>query len=236
VSLYSYALGSYFAGEVANIRLRHDAERLQFVKRSLGSPLATAATILLLGHYSEHLAGRSRFAQRTLRGLELQWSRLHAETAARLAEVPISVRSYFSGDVRAFLNSCGPEMPVISFPPFFEGGYETMFKHLDAAFDWPRPAYEMMNQEDAANMSRGIASSRTHWLVATSQEVPDLEDFRRALIEQRGHIPMIVYGTSPGPRYRRPAERKTKAPGLQPIASQEEALNAQSLTAATLAP
>jgi hypothetical protein len=52
----------------------------------------------------------------------------------------------------------------ISFPPTYEGGYERLFKKLDAIFDWPRPAYEVFSPEDFDQFSQTVRSFR-HWMV-----------------------------------------------------------------------
>ncbi len=61
----------------------------------------------------------------------------------------------------------------ISFPPTYEGGYERLFKKLDAIFDSPRPAYDVFSPEDFDQFSQTVRSFR-HWMISSDTEQPAL--------------------------------------------------------------
>jgi len=68
-----------------------------------------------------------------------KWPVLHAKTVERVTKATASllIAKYFAGDCREFLAHADKNAVCISFPPTYKGGYEHLFKKLDAVFDWP---------------------------------------------------------------------------------------------------
>ena len=54
-----------------------------------------------------------------------------------------------------------------------KGGYERLYKKLDAIFDWPRPKYQVFSPEDFDQFSQTVRSFG-HWMISSDTEQPAL--------------------------------------------------------------
>lgn len=65
------------------------------------------------------------------------------------------------------------EQGFISFPPFYAGDYEGMFKNLEKLFLWKKPEYQIFNEERLGQLVRKT-TSKAYWLFGTRFNLPDL--------------------------------------------------------------
>jgi hypothetical protein len=100
-----------------------------------------------------------------------RWPELHAKTVERVtkATANLHIAEYFAGDCREFLAKADRNAVCISFPPTYEGGYERLFKKLDAIFDWPRPNYEIFSPDDFEQFSADVRTFK-HWMISSDAE------------------------------------------------------------------
>ena len=107
------------------------------------------------------VAGDNPYGKRMTAEYRRRWPELHAKTVQRVQKATANLRiaGYFAGDCREFLAKADRNAVCISFPPTYEGGYERLFKKLDAIFDWPRPAYQVFSPEDFEQFSQTVRSS-----------------------------------------------------------------------------
>jgi hypothetical protein len=82
-----------------------------------------------------------------------------------------SIASYFAGDCREFLAGADKGAVCISFPPTYKGGYENLYKRLDAIFDWPAPSYQVFSPDDFEQFSQTVRSFG-HWMISSDIEQP----------------------------------------------------------------
>jgi hypothetical protein len=63
-----------------------------------------------------------------------QFPRMHADTVQKLEAVTLRLASFYPGDVRDYLRETPTDAPCVIFPPFWAGGYETMFRGIETHF------------------------------------------------------------------------------------------------------
>ncbi|GGU50394.1 putative antirestriction adenine methyltransferase [Streptomyces lavendofoliae] len=215
VSIYSSAIGHWLSGRPCGVRLREEAADLAWMRESLDDAAGTVATLMLSTRFlpsrAKALVGH-RWHQRVVEAYRQQWQRLHAHTVTRLNRMTLRLDSYHAQDIRAWLTRVPPTAPVCSFPPFYSGGYETLYAPLEAAFTWDAPTYTLLDQTAITHVLDTI-TDRPHWLTATMHEVPELKAHLRATIKASPRAaPFYVYAAA---RSRIVAPRQS----LQPVSA-----------------
>lgn len=102
------------------------------------------------------------------------WSRLHAATVERLGAVELRLASYAAEDATEWVLSAG-DKAVVSFPPFYAGGYESLYKGIDAVFEWNAPTYPEMDDERRRELL-GRITDRPEWFFATEFRMEGMDD------------------------------------------------------------
>ena len=180
VSIYSCALGWHLANTPKRFVIK--AQDYSWLESHMDPGPATIATLLLAGEMlkvgGNPSTGSGRdnaYARRMRDEYRRKWPQLHARTVERVkkATAGMSIASFFAGDCREFLASADREAVCISFPPTYKGGYERLYKKLDAIFDWPRPSYQVFSPEDFEQFSATVRSFR-HWMISSDAEQPAL--------------------------------------------------------------
>jgi hypothetical protein len=204
VTIYSSALGAYLAGQSFRIALKDEHhERFGWLIPYLDTPARIAATVLLAGRLSEGLRSDgtpkdNAYYNRILPAMQRQWPELHAKTVAKLEKQPLSLASYAATDVVPWLKTIPKDAGFVSYPPFFSGDYENMFKKLDVLFEWDKPAYEEIGDGDLDAFLAAM-TDRPYWAFGSNRRWPDYEHYLRGMTHtsNRG-MPIYVY-TSDGP-------------------------------------
>ena len=175
VSIYSCALGWHLAGTPVQYTVAEQAGEYAWLGDYLQPGVPTIATLLLTGEMLK-VGGDNAYARRMRTEYRRRWADLHAKTVERVAKAigGFKLASYFAGDCREFLANVDPRGAVcVSFPPTYEGGYERLYKKLEAIFDWPRPAYDVFSPEDFDQFSQTVRSFR-HWMISSDAPQPAL--------------------------------------------------------------
>ena len=227
VSIYSCALGWMlahdspdFGGWDGAYRVKEQAGQFAWLGEYLHDGPAVVATLLLTGEMlkagGNPLAepdALTAYARRMREEYRRRWPELHAKTVERIKRATdgLKIASFFAGDCREFLakakQQAGPEGAVcISFPPTYKGGYERLFKKLDAIFDWPRPNYQVFSPEDFEQFSQSVRSFR-HWMISSDTPQPALSgaegrDYHVATVQTSLlSKPVFMYSDSAPTRY-----------------------------------
>jgi len=203
VTIHSSALGAYLSGAPFRIELRPEFdERLGWMREYLKTPADIAATIMLAGRLAEGLRADGTFKDnayynRIIPAYEAQWDTLHQKTTAKLENVSLSLASYSPCDVVPWMHTIPQDAGFISYPPFFSGDYESMFKKLDMLFDWDKPSYEEIGDGDLESFLQ-VITDRKYWAFGSNRRWPDYDQFLRGMTQttNRG-VPIYVY-TSKG--------------------------------------
>ncbi|MFN0145967.1 MAG: hypothetical protein ACKVT1_05610 [Dehalococcoidia bacterium] len=217
VSLYSYAIGSALSGQAVDIRLSERGRELApWAEQSLGTADAAAAAVMLLLDFAPSFGHPERlYSQRLLATLEREWLGLHRRTLDKFQEKrPAVVKSYFNGDVRQYIRDLPEDVPFMSFPPFYKGGYEKMFKQLGELLDWPAPTYEIIDDNAVEVLLESVKAKCERWCIGLKEPHPPIAHLLRGVVEQRGNIPMYVYASQGPNRFVGVVPAKTEPLGI----------------------
>lgn len=203
VSLYTTAIGELLSGgEPPPVYLRDEYESdWGWLLPYIEEPLDRVATIML---GTQAFTGATRtpaspgyaYWKRMTDAYRRQWPRLHAETVERLKRITLRLDSYQPMDAAEYIHQVPADAGVCSFPPFYTGGYESLYKGLNTLFTWPEPPYEVMGRDEAHALLAHIRD-REHWLYGTDSrlEGDDHESWLRGVVQPRGNVTMYVYSS-----------------------------------------
>jgi hypothetical protein len=201
VQAYSSALGWWLAGQPVPFTLREDHEEaLGWLRPYLDDPTDLLATLMLGTRFLQWVGKTGPYYRRMLAATQDQWPRMHDKTATKLRNLTVRLGSYFAGDVRDYLTQVVPDTaPVVMFPPFYGGDYEAQFAPIDAAFDWPAPTFDELD-EDGKEQIIAQVRERPNWMLGLHIERPELRAQLAGVVQtaNRG-LPIYVYAAS-GPR------------------------------------
>lgn len=201
VSIYSCALGSYFAGAPMRLALRPEhGEAMPWLASRLATPEDRLATLLLSSNFALALDKQGRpkpnaYYRRVLEGFAQQWPMLVDQTAGKLAACPLRLASFHAGDAAPWLEGLPTDYGVISYPPFWAGGYEAMFKQLDLLFDWDKPTYDLLTEDKMTAFLHRI-TERECWAFGLPVKHADFDDHLRGFAQTtKFGAPVYVYGS-----------------------------------------
>ncbi|WOX11411.1 hypothetical protein [Streptomyces sp. N50] len=221
VQLYSSAIGWYLAGRELPITIRPESYgELDWLAPYMDGRASTLAVVMLGSRFFQWIGrGAHPYYGRMLRAYQQQFPELHAKTVAKIEALPLRLASYAAMDVNQWLaEQVPPEAPVVAFPPFFAGDYESQFAALDKHLDWPAPEYPTLDDAAKETLIERI-TDRPHWVLGLHFDVDELAGQLRGQVQtaNRG-VPINVYSSVARSRIVRPNQRleMVKAPRLTP--------------------
>ncbi|MDQ8706815.1 hypothetical protein RCO28_30740 [Streptomyces sp. LHD-70] len=221
VQLYSSAIGWYLAGQELPITLRAESTpQLDWLDSYMDGRAGTLAVVLLGSRFFQWLGRDDHpYYGRMLAAYRHQFPELHAKTVAKIEALPLALASYAAMDVNQWLAEQVPgDAPVVAFPPFFAGDYESQFAALDKHLQWPAPEYPTLDDAAKQTLVERI-TDRPHWVLGLHFDVEELGGHLRGQVQtaNRG-LPINVYSSVPRSRIVRPSQRLelVKAPRLVP--------------------
>jgi hypothetical protein len=212
VSLYSCALGHYLAGQPFHVTVRDN--RYAWLGPWLEPGIPTVATLLLCTTAFQFADRDTPYHRRMWDAYTGRWAQLHAETCEKVkaATEGVRLRSFYAGDVVDFLTNAPEESVVISSPPTYRGGYERLYRQLDAVFDWPKPDYQLFTEERFEALIDVIRTKRV-WVVSRDQPIPTLDGFQVARVQTGMRSkPVYVYSNQPGATLTVPRQKLEAVP------------------------
>jgi len=227
VSIYSGALGAFFARQPFRLELRPEFhEPFAWMLDGLKSTSGQVATLMILTTMGDALdknghPRRNPYYQRLLEGYQRQWPSLLEKTVARLENSPLTLASYSNMDAVDWLPTLPTDVAVATFPPFFGGDYEQMFSRLDLLFDWDKPAYQEIFEE-RRQMFLDALMNRPNWALGTRERIDELEPYMRGMAQtsNRG-VPLYLYASSGATRVVSP-HQATEAVSVQRLIEGQE--------------
>jgi hypothetical protein len=147
-----------------------------------------------------------------------QWPALHATTKEKLSALTLKLASYTPCDAAEFVHGVPADAGVMSFPPFYEGGYETLYAGLDELLEWDAPSYEVMDG-DGLDAMLDVMEAQPFWLYGTDHKRPGREDQLRGVVQvSNRNVPIYVYASHGSKRWTGPAQKvePLKVPRLGP--------------------
>jgi hypothetical protein len=177
VNPYTTALGLLFTGQKVPYRLKeHAREQLGWMEPYLDDGIGTVAALMLGTNFLNDVGKDVVYYRRMVDGWRRQFPSLHEQTVKRLEGVRLRLASYYLGDVREYLrDAVPPDGGVVSFPPFFKGGYEKMFEGISGNFDWPEPSYEILDGPGIRHTLE-LIMDRPRWLMAVPERMGEIDE------------------------------------------------------------
>lgn len=235
VQLYSSAIGWYLAGRELPITVRPEsADQLEWLEPYMDGRAGTLAVVMLGSRFFQWIGKEQHpYYGRMLRAYQAQFEQMHAKTVAKIEALPLRLGSYAAMDVNQWLAEEVPsDAPVVAFPPFFAGDYESQFAALDKHLDWPAPEYPTLDDAAKQTLIERI-TDRPHWVLGLHFEVDELAEHLRGQVQtaNRG-VPINVYSSVERSRIVRPSQRlePVKSPRLAPGMDLGERLSLAPLT------
>ncbi|MEU6594271.1 hypothetical protein ABZ923_34550 [Streptomyces sp. NPDC046881] len=200
ITAYSCALGWYLAGEPLDYTLREEYEEtLGWLQPYLEDRSDLLATLMLGTRFLQYVGKEGVYYRRMLDATREQWPRMHEKTATKLRGLETRLGSFYAGDVRDFLDEVPADAPVVMFPPFYSGDYQSQFAPIDAAFAWPEPSFRDLDEEGKERIIEQV-QDRPNWVLGLHIERPELRPQLAGVVQtaNRG-LPIYVYAAA-GPR------------------------------------
>lgn len=235
VQLYSCAVGWFLTDHDFPLAVKEEWQAdWGWLTPYLDGPAGKLAVVMLC---TRMLDGHKRqghpWYDRMRAGYRDQWTRLYDDTRAKLEATELRLASFHAGDVVDWMQQIPRRSSFVSFPPFWSGGYESMFAALHDVFEWEEPEYTILDEERMQVMIDRIAS-RKHWLYGNNERRPDLEPYLRGHVRASWNsVPIWVYSSSGPTRYSKPAAKTADAllvPHLRPGQDLGETLSISRIT------
>ena len=96
---------------------------------------------------------------------------MHKDLCNKLENMKTNIDTFYHGDVMKMLDEIPENCGFISFPPFFKGGYEKMWKEIENFFEYTEPEYEMYFTEDDVKAGDPVVNGNGAKLTVTDETV-----------------------------------------------------------------
>lgn len=191
VTIYSCVHGAYFSGQ--ELKLEIADVFYQWLENYIGDPLSNLATIKLLSAANFSLSQLTRHHRRIFEEYKKNWPSLHVRQKDKLSKLQTRLAGFAFHDVAEWIRGVPKDAGVLSFPPFYPGGYDAMFKRIDAIFDWQRPEYEELEGERKDQYIANVID-RERWILGLHYRSPALAQYERGVIQKTARgVPVYVY-------------------------------------------
>jgi hypothetical protein len=202
INAYTSALGLFLTGQKVPYRVKDEArEQLGWMEQYLDDGIGTVAALMLGTNFLNDVGKDVVYYRRMVAAWQDQFPRMHQATVERLEGVRLRLASFYLGDVREYLRDVVPaDGGVVSFPPFFAGGYEKMFEGISRNFDWPEPRYEILDDAGIQH-TLDLIMDRPRWLMAVPERMTEIEQHLVGFVKPSpGAKEFWVYSSDRRPR------------------------------------
>lgn len=202
VTIYSSCIGAFLSGQEFNLQLREDAKAdLGWLEPYIKHAPDQVATLQLCTKFLDGMSPKGEwkanyYYDRLRQAYNNQWDALHQQTVGKVQALPFSLAAYYNGDVMEYIKTVPKEHGFITFPPFWAGGYESMWRKLDMVFKWDAPQYDIMG-EDAIDLYLKDIVSHDHWIFGVPEILDDYKDNLVGLTQNTNlGMPHYIYASS----------------------------------------
>jgi hypothetical protein len=163
ISLYSSMIGAHLAGQPFDTWVNEPDYAWLNTYLEQGGWTRIAA---LLVFYRVLMFERQRnaYEKRMWGEYMRQFPDLVAGTREKLDKLGLKIAGYYPGDIFEHFKQMdaefGDKVIYTSYMPFFKGGYEHLYKRLDAIFGWDRPTYPMLDDEQRVEIAKWCMQRR----------------------------------------------------------------------------
>ena len=198
VTLYSSAIGAYFAGDNLPVTLNPQyAGEFGYIEPYLDSPADRLASILICSRLAQALDRDNPYYRRMREAHLVQWDAMHQKTVDKIRSVEMHLDSYDAEDMYTWIDRVPDDAGIITYPPFFGASkdYEHFFAKLEKLLVWLPPSFEPLDDERIRTVTDKIID-RKYWLFGVPHRIERLEKFLRGMARttNRG-VPIYVYAS-----------------------------------------
>lgn len=184
VSLFSCAIGSFFAGNPLMVEFTGDLEWIEgFLPPDPG--VHRAAAVLAASELTRFAVGsRNRYKDGHLAHLKSSFPQMLDRGVNKLVAVKtkLDLASFSPRDLVDHIDiAIERGAGVVAFPPFFKGGYEAQFKYLDDNTRWQAPSYTMFDPDTVQTIVDKLDASGVPYTIGTDKRLVGHEP--KALLE-----------------------------------------------------
>lgn len=213
VSFYSCVLGGWLADEPVDFRFTGELEFLETLLEG-AEPIRRAAAVAFALDVTNWASGK----QNPYKAAHIRELTNHAETyitalQAKLAGAfgEMRLAGFAARDwIEHMDQGLAEGATIVTFPPFYKGGYERLYKWLDAHVEWARPAYQLFDPKNLGALVDRIRDSEVPYIFISDQLLPGHEP--RTLWRSPANADCWLYASSG-----RASLRRTEAIG-KPVA------------------
>lgn len=176
VTIYSSYIGKYFAGEKLDFGIKTEfAEKYKIFTDYMETDADKIATLIIASDMLTYDKPGVYF-QRMYDAYTEQFPVMHSKLVEKLKKAKTNIDTFYHGDVMELLDIVGKEDGFISFPPFYGGGYEKMWKRLEEVFFYEPPKYEEFNPDKALKQFCEKVKKMNNYVICTERPVEELAD------------------------------------------------------------
>jgi hypothetical protein len=163
VSFYSCLLGSYLTGKALPYEIV-DAE-YDWLKDYQADPRAAAASIAVLLDMLPFAKQKNAHQTRLWNAYRQAFPSLVADTCAKWETVNIRLASFSACDVFDHFRRFEGDTNAVfcCYAPTYKGGYERLYKQLDAIVKWDAPTYPMLDDARRAALIAFVQARTYLW-------------------------------------------------------------------------
>lgn len=178
VSLYSGLIGHIAAGKPFPVSVSHDyMGEFGWLLDYMNTPTETLATVMIAMRMLEGYGKSNLYYDRMQRAYLDQWGAMHAQQVEKLESLKdIQIKDFYYGDVIDFMDVMPEDAGFVSFPPFWTGGYEKLYKRIHEVFEFPKADYKLFDKERKSLMLDKMREKK-EWLMAVDFEVAELAPY-----------------------------------------------------------
>lgn len=194
VSLYSSALGAYYANQPFSLSAKPE---YKWLEKYLTSTESIAAAVVVAQEMNLFRSRKTAFHRRMWDHWASNFDQYHRQVLPRLRhrrEV-MKIAEYRECDVKDIVSQCPNDTLFMSAPPFFAGAYNNIFAVLGQVFEWEGPSFEVLTDERMDAMLRAMASRLQ--FIYLSDTVREWLPMVGAIYGGR-RVPTYIYSNVPG--------------------------------------
>lgn len=162
VSLYSCMLGRWLAGESVDYEIT-DPD-LKWVTDYFSSDVEKLASLMVLLNMLQYVKQKTAHQQRMWLINKDNFGLMVSHTAERLQLAPPRITTFYAGDVSDHFKRFENDRNAVfcCYAPTYAGGYEQLYKALDAVTTWDEPTYSMLDEEARDKLLAWMSDGRKY--------------------------------------------------------------------------
>lgn len=213
VTIYSSNIGRYFSGQnLDELKIKNEYNgECNFMRDYMNTDTEKVATMMLASDILPYSLEENAYCERMLKGYKEQFPRMHADLCKRLEDMKTNIDSFYHGDVMKMLDEIPEDCGFISFPPFFKGGYEKMWKEIEDFFEYTEPDYEMFDPDVHIAEFCHKVNRLQNFVIGTERPVEELKEFFSGTLNTGPNKIIYFYSKTEQKHYVRQGARATHA-------------------------